>query len=397
MTNRHAACCLGCCWLALTACGGSNAEAGKPTKEEPAKVDTRRIGESELTTIQLTEKAHARLGIQTVPVDYKPAPKSYAVAGEVIVPPGQTVQVSAPLAGSLKAEEGLPSVGSRIGDGQTLFRIDPLLSVARNLRPDAEAELKAADARLEAAKARLERASRLLRDRVGSERAVEDAQEAERVAATLREAAEAKLEQIVSTPLQSDVDVVVASPVAGVLRQLHVGHGQIVAQGAPLFEVAKLDPLWVRVPVYSGDMALLKQGSNATVRALNASPTAKGRMARPVQAPPSADPRASTSDLFFQLDNSEHRLRPGERVSVSIPMRGEGECLQAPWKSILYDIHGGAWVYKQVEPLVYTRQRVIVTRVSGDIACLAEEVAPGIEVVTDGAAELFGTEFGGGK
>ena len=397
MTDRQALCCLGLLWLALTACGGSNAEAGKPAKVAPAKVDTRRVGESELTTIQLTEKAHARLGIQTVPIDYKSAPQSYTAAGEVVVPPGQTVQVAAPVAGTLKAEEGLPPVGARISDGQPLFRIGPLLSVARNLRPDAEAELEAAEVRLEAAKARSARAQRLLRDRVGSERAVEDAQEAERVAATAREAARAKLEQIVNAPLQSDVEVVVASPVDGVLRQLHVAHGQIVAQATQLFEVAKLDPVWVRVPVYSGDVSLLRKGSDATVRALNASPATKGRTARPVEAPPSADPLASTSDLFFQLENSEHRLRPGERVSVSIPMQGESECLQAPWKSILYDIHGGAWVYKQVEPLVYTRQRVIVDRVSGDIACLAEEVAPGTEVVTDGAAELFGTEFGGGK
>ena len=297
----------------------------------------------------------------------------------------------------MQAEESRPAVGARVGKGQPLFRIGPLLSVARNLRADTKAELEAADARLEAAQARLERAKRLLSDRVGSERAVEDAREAERVAATAREAARAKLEQIENAPLRSDVEVVVASPVEGVLRQLHVGHEQIVAQGAPLFEVAKLDPVWIRVPVYSGDVSLLRKGAAAEVKALNSPPTAKGRTARPVEAPPSADPLASTSDLFFQLPNSQHRLRPGERVSVSIPMRGESECQQAPWKSILYDIHGGAWVYKQVEPLVYTRQRVIVDRVSGDIACLAEEIAPGTEVVTDGAAELFGTEFGGGK
>ena len=54
MINRQAVCCLGLLWLALTACGGSNAEAGKPAKVAPAKVDTRRVGESELTTIRLT-------------------------------------------------------------------------------------------------------------------------------------------------------------------------------------------------------------------------------------------------------------------------------------------------------------------------------------------------------
>ena len=100
MTNRQTLYCLGTLWLTCAACGGPDAQAGKQAKVAPAKIDTRRVGESELTTIKLTEQAHARLGIQTAAVGYKPAPESYTVAGEVVVPPGQTVQVAAPVAGS---------------------------------------------------------------------------------------------------------------------------------------------------------------------------------------------------------------------------------------------------------------------------------------------------------
>jgi membrane fusion protein, heavy metal efflux system len=46
---------------------------------------------------------------------------------------------------------------------------------------------------------------------------------------------------------------------------------------------------------------------------------------------------------------------------------------------------------------VYSRQRVVVTDVSGPLAVLSQGPAEGMRVVTDGAAELFGVEFGAGK
>ena len=67
-----------------------------------------------------------------------------------------------------------------------------------------------------------------------------------------------------------------------------------------------------------------------------------------------------------------------------------------PFTSVLYDIHGGAWVYEQQEPLVFARRRVAVEYVDGTNAILATGPEPGRSVVTDGAAELFGTEFGVG-
>ena len=377
----------------LAGCGDSGGGA-PPAKVEPATVESHHVGEADLVTLTLTAKAVERLGIETVAIAQGSAASLYEVAGEAVVPPGQMLIISAPVSGLVSVGSAATQPGERVQKGQALFAIKPLLAVPRDLRVNAEAELGAAQARLDAAEERTARAKQMLADRVGSERALQDAQELEIVARTAVDAARAKLEQIKTAPLEADVEVQVVSPESGVLQQIQAAPGQMVSAGAPLFQVARLDPLWIRTPVYSGDVALLDLNASALVKPLNSPSSEQGLRARPADAPPSADPLASTSDLFYSLANPNGSLRPGERLSIAIPRRSKDECLQAPWESILYDIHGGAWVYEQVEPLVFTRRRVSVDRVIRDVACLGAGPAAGTKVVTAGAAELFGTEFG---
>ena len=80
-----------------------------------------------------------------------------------------------------------------------------------------------------------------------------------------------------------------------------------------------------------------------------------------------------------------------------MPMKGESESLIVPSASVLRDINGGAWVYEAMGKHAFARRRVVVDRVEGAVAVLAMGPKPGTNVVTDGAAELFGTEFAGGK
>jgi hypothetical protein len=64
---------------------------------------------------------------------------------------------------------------------------------------------------------------------------------------------------------------------------------------------------------------------------------------------------------------------------------------------LLHDAYGGTWVYVVRAPRIYARQRVVVTDVTGNLAVLSQGPATGARVVTDGAAELYGVEFGAGK
>lgn len=70
--------------------------------------------------------------------------------------------------------------------------------------------------------------------------------------------------------------------------------------------------------------------------------------------------------------------------------------LDVPYSAVLYDTHGKTWVYTSPEPRVFVRHLIDVDRIEGDMAFLKDGPPVGTEVVSVGAAEIFGAEFGVG-
>lgn len=80
--------------------------------------------------------------------------------------------------------------------------------------------------------------------------------------------------------------------------------------------------------------------------------------------------------------------------------RGSGDVAPraiVPYAGVLYDVQGQAWAYTSPEPLVFVRHRLIIEYIDGDRAVLSAGPPLGTAVVTVGAAELYGIEFGIGK
>ncbi|WP_410962816.1 hypothetical protein, partial [Salmonella sp. SAL4446] len=80
-----------------------------------------------------------------------------------------------------------------------------------------------------------------------------------------------------------------------------------------------LQPIWLRVPVYAGEAAGIDRRKPVRVAPLGAPAGGTQLLARPVVAPPTADASASTVDLYYELENRDGRLHPGERLAVSLP------------------------------------------------------------------------------
>ena len=74
-----------------------------------------------------------------------------------------------------------------------------------------------------------------------------------------------------------------------------------------------------------------------------------------------------------------------------------GELLTVPYNALLYDTSGREWAFSNPEPNVYMRTVLKVVAIEGDKAFLAEGPPIGTKLVTNGAAELYGIEFGVGK
>lgn len=378
--------------LIFAGCGA----APKPAAHQsppPAEVSGPALKEAELATVTLTPQAESRLGIRAVPVTSGRGNELRRFAADVMLPPGRSLIVAAPVSGTLSASQSPPSPGTVVKKDQIIFEITPLLALPRDLRVTAETEVEQAKTRVDTAKLRMTRADRMLKDQVGTVRAQEDARNELELATSALQAAQARLDQIKRAPLEGDVTVAIKAPRAGMIRQLLANPGQPVNGGSALFEIADLQTLWLRVPVYSGEAAMFSAGSAVRVETLSGQPIGT---ARPVQAPPTGDPLAATVDFYYEAPASSKNLKPGEKVSVSMVSRAAGAWNQVPFGAVVYDIHGGAWVYEKASDRRYVRHRVQIDHTTAGIAYLVSGPPVGTPVVVEGVAELWGVEFGVG-
>ncbi len=375
-------------------------------------------GEGDLVAIALKPEAETRLGIvDRSKVERRPVARSVTMGGDVVVPPGRSSIVSAPQTGTLVAAEGGATItpGLAVKKGQAIFTLLPILSADRAVltpvervnfeasRADAEGQLDAARPRFAMAKDSLERTDRLVKSHDVPPTALVDARNTYDSAKAALDAAERRW-GIFQKALGSGAEdagklapLPLRAPADGILINVPVQVGQQVPAGSILFEVANLDPVYVRVAVFVGEEESVAVDRDAAVGGLADAPGKPTRAARPVRTTPSANPLATTVDLYYEVENHEGKFRPGQRVGVTLPMKGEAESLVVPYAAILYDINGGAWVYESLGKHNYMRRRVVVDHIAGTDAVLAVGPRTGTKVVTDGAAELFGTEFAGGK
>jgi RND family efflux transporter MFP subunit len=377
--------------LLTLACG----EEPAPTSGAKPATVTAPVKEAELTSVTLTPEAEKRLGVVTVPVERKAVARTRTVGGEIVPPSGSAVSITAPVAARLQFAV-LPAPGTIVKQGQTLFRLIPIQPSERDAAVDAEQAAQTAAARREAAARRVERAERLVKDGAGSRRALEEAQAELAIAeAELKGARERAA--LAARSGTSEGGVAIAAPETAVVQAVHVREGQSVAAGAAMIDLVRLSSVWVRVPIYAGESASVDSAAPANVLTLGDPPDADGTIARPIPAPPAANPSTAGVDLYYAMSNTGQRFRPGERVAVRLTRRETSTELVVPKAALLHDAYGGTWVYVARAPQVYARHRVSVSDIVGNQAVLSQGPAEGARVVTDGAAELFGVEFGAGK
>ncbi len=231
--------------------GCSGAESQGPAHGAPATVDHPRT-EAEISTIRLTPEAVKRLGVQTVAVKTDVAAATRTLGGEVVVPEGRGVVVTAPVAGTLGGAPGLRA-GARVRRGDRLMTIAPLVSAERDQRIEAQRAVTSAEAEEVAARQRVQRLEQLLKDGAASLRSVEEARAQHQVSLAALTAARERLAAASRNPVGAQGELAVSAPFDGVVQSISAVPGQIVAASAPLLEIAQVDTLWIRVPVYAGD------------------------------------------------------------------------------------------------------------------------------------------------
>jgi RND family efflux transporter MFP subunit len=435
---------LGLCLLALT--GLSCNQEKKPSSQsgEKAKV------EGDLVFITLAENEVASLQIATTKVEKHPVKEHLELTGWVMAKQGREVALTAPVAGvvleppgkyfaanprlaatfaglaatparqrSLLAAAVLcptttydpPIPGHPVRANQLLFRMRPVLSPLERIQLAAlkrsfEMDLVKAEVTLKQAETQRDRIAPLVKAGTRSQQDLDDI--VLRVDHALEDHRSAldKLDAIEHLAL---IDI--TAPRAGQVAIVHVSPGQYVPAAAPLVTLIDLDTVWVRVPVPEHDLQQVHRAGKATVvlrapRAdveKNAGVNERTFEATLASEAPLVDATRHTVDFIYEIPpkGAKHgHFARDLMVTALVPVSTGQPETAVPYAAIVYDAHGGAWVYvdrgkAKSGKQQYERRGVNVgARVHGtDLVVVRPSLTAGEAVVTSGAGILFSREF----
>ena len=119
----------------------------------------------------------------------------------------------------------------------------------------------------------------------------------------------------------------IRSPISGHVIQKFVREGQYVEQGTPLYDVADLSTVWIQAQIYEDDIALLPiaqaQPHAAAREKLTVVATARAFPNEEFHGTlkfvfPHVDQATRTLTVRFEIENPDHKIRPGGTATVRL-------------------------------------------------------------------------------
>jgi hypothetical protein len=117
-----------------------------------------------------------------------------------------------------------------------------------------------------------------------------------------------------------------------------------------------------------------------------------GTAAEEAVQPPAVAKQIKGTDITQVTLTAEAARRLGVRT---VAVRSDGAGTVIPYQAVLYDPNGETWAYTSPKPLVFQRADISVARIVGNSAILTTGPSVGTAVVTAGATEIWGVEYGG--
>ncbi len=197
----------------------------------------------------------------------------------------------------------------------------------------------------------------------------------------------AQIQQIVEDG-QPNTSVKIRSPISGHVIQKYVREGQYIEEGMPLYEIVDLSTVWIQAQIYEDDIALLPVAQDhphtadvertTVVATTRAFPNEEFRGTLKFIYP-HVDQSTRTLTVRFEVENPEHKLRPGSTATVRLFIAPEqvqslstvgmsdlqrddlakGKVLAVPTSSVI-DTGDQKIVYRQASPGEFEGVRVTV-------------------------------------
>ncbi len=311
-------------------------------------------------------------------VEIRPMPMSLAAVGTV--EPIESVSIRAQVGGVVTRVAFEP--GSAVKAGQVLFQIDPrplqaTLAAAR-------AQLARDQAQAAHAQVQAERYERL----VAKDYVTREQFDAARTQAEVLKAAVLASEAAVEQARLQLAYATVTAPIAGQAGAVLVKLGNVVrANDAVLVVINQLEPIWVTFAVPGADLPQVRHYGAEHPLVVRCRPT-RDAEARTLQGSlvfvdNAVAPGTGTVLLKAEFGNAGGELWPGQFVDVELELTTEAQALTLPAVAVVAG-QDGPFVYVIDEAGKAQRRSVRVARTVNGVAVMADGVAAGERVVTDG-------------
>jgi len=313
------------------------------------------------------------------------AVESRLVRSRLVVPaaveadPGRLARVTPPLTGRIR--QLFVRQGEIVRKEQPLFALDAPDVVA------ARADVLRSRTMLVQAEQALRRERDLVEHGVGAQRELEDAEAAYAVARDESRRASARLQFLGIESGDLDSPLVVRSPLAGQVLSLSTAPGEFRNDAtAPLLVVADLSKLWLTASLPERDAEKVRVGDEVRAR-VTALPD-REFLGRVLFIENVLDPETRTVKVRIQLENPEHRLKPGMFASAAF-LAPPLPALVVPTAALLLgDANDVSSVWVEREPWTFARRAVRLASQETDFAVVAEGLAAGERIVVENGALL---------
>ena len=375
--------------LLAVACGGASDDAADGAVADAAAVPT-------ADTATLSAKMVAIGGFTYDSARMIPWQSSVTVPGRLMLDPSALATIGSITEGRIT--HVLVRVGDRVHAGQVLVLIHSHeIMDARSALASATAKLSAAEAERDLANSAADRATRLLEAKAMSKAEVERAEVGRRVAAASygqaiaeRDRALAMIDHLVGTgnvpALADEHDVLIRTPIGGVVTSRDAQPGTVVLPGAPLVSVGNPDRLQLQMHVSADAAAGVQVG--ATVRfALTEEPTTT-MSAIVTRVAPTVDTVTRTIEVIAVPNGASRGARAESFVQAEIFGTGGSPALVVP-SSAVQALEGDTVVIvadQRGEGLHIDAVRVRTGRRAGDRTEIRSGVSPGRRVIAGSAA-----------
>jgi len=314
---------------------------------------------------------------------------SIRVPAEIEPLSGGEAAVTAPAAGRFVAAS-LVSIGTHVGAGQTLGRLEPRLA---NTEDHATLTSEVAQARvaLDSARAEQTRAERLLADRAVPARRVEDAQRAVATAEARLRAAEARLAQRDETlrsggGAASGNAFTIRAPIAGRVADVFATLGASYDEGALLFRIVRTDRVELRAHIPAPDAAGTRDLTEVAFE-IPGRPDAIPLRSEHRHDAGVIDPKTGALPVQFDVQNPGGELLVGQSGTAVLYKRNRVRVPTVPKSAVLLEA-GRPYVFVQTGGERFARRYVEIATRDGDQVGLKRGVAVGDRVVIKGAYEV---------